>query len=159
MESRTQGSKPRPGPRTQKKIETKAKDSPIPKTDPLEAKDRNARGQGQEPRTQPQVLSKKRVFRKFFRAISKKKVFRKKFSGDLHEKTVFQKIFQVLHKLLTTQKIVLSSSRKQRNFRGIEGSRPRPRSSKCVLEAKDVCEDSTSDNYTVRPVLPRQSRF
>ena len=30
------------------------------------------------------------------------------------------------------------------NFRGLEASRPRPRTSKCVLEAKDVLEDSTS---------------
>ena len=36
---------PRPRPRTA-----------FPRTDPLEAKDRNARGQGQGPRTQPQVL-------------------------------------------------------------------------------------------------------
>ena len=38
-------------------------------TEPLEAKDRNARGQG--PRTQAQVLSKKKkVFKIFFQAIS-----------------------------------------------------------------------------------------
>ena len=39
---------PRPRPRTA-----------FPRTDTLEAKDRNARGQGQRPRTQAQVLSKK----------------------------------------------------------------------------------------------------
>ena len=43
---------------------------------------------------------------------------------------------------------MLSSSRGQANFRGLEASRPRPRTSKCVLEdvleAKDVLEDSTS---------------
>ena len=48
------------------------------------------------------------------------------------------------------KKIVLSSSRGQGNFRGLEASRPRPRTSKCVLEdvleAKDVLEDSTSVN-------------
>ena len=33
----------------------------------LEAKDKNARGQGQGPRTQPQVLSKKRSSKNFFR--------------------------------------------------------------------------------------------
>ena len=54
---------------------------------------------------------------------------------------------------------MLSSSRRQGNFRGLEASRPkprtcpsrprtRPRTSKCVLEAKDVLEDSTSDIYT-----------
>ena len=50
--------RPRPRPRTA-----------FPRTDTLEAKDRNARGQG--PRTQPQVLSKKKkLFKKFFQAIS-----------------------------------------------------------------------------------------
>ena len=41
----------------------------LPRTDPLEAKDRNARGQGQGPRTQAQV-SKKKVFKEVFQAIS-----------------------------------------------------------------------------------------
>ena len=100
------------------------------------------------------VLSKKK----------KKKGLHKNFSGDLQKKkkkrssqkffkrsplkNVFQKIFQPLHKILTFQKILLSSSRGQANFRGLEASRPRPRTSKCVLEdvleAKDVLEDSTS---------------
>ena len=131
-----QGHKKNPRPRTA-----------FPRTDTLEAKDRNARGQG--PRTQAQVLSKK------------KKGLHKNFSGDLQKKRssqkffkrsprkhVFQKIFQALHKILTIQKLVLSSSRGQANFGGLEASRPRtwpsrprPRTSKCVLE------DSTSGNY------------
>ena len=48
-------------------------------------------------------------------------------------------------KILTIQKTVLSSSRGQGNFREFKDSRPR--TSKCVLEAKDVLEDSTSDVY------------
>ena len=48
------------------------------------------------------------------------------------------------NEISTVQKIVLSSSRGQGNFRGIEASRPRPRTSKCVLEAKDILKDSTS---------------
>ena len=121
---------PRPRPRTA-----------FPRTDTLEAKDRNARGQG--PRTQAQVLSKK-----------KKKRSSQKFFKRSPLKNVFQKIFQALHKILTFQKTVLSSSRGQANFRGLEASRPRPRTwpsrprprtSKWVLEAKDVLEDSTSD--------------
>ena len=52
----------------------------LPRTDPLEAKDRNARGEDQGPRTQAQVFSKKKVFKQFFQAISikkrKKKVFK-----------------------------------------------------------------------------------
>ena len=38
----------------------------FPRTEPLEAKDRNALGQGQGPRTQPQVFSKKRGLQKSF---------------------------------------------------------------------------------------------
>ena len=55
------------------RLEAKAKDKKNPRprtafsrTDPLEAKDRNARGQGQGPRTQPQVFSKKKVLQKSF---------------------------------------------------------------------------------------------
>ena len=108
VESRTQGSRPRP--RTQKKSEAKAKDSL--------SEDRHSRGQGQEcsrPRTQAQVLSKK------------KKRSSQKFFKRSPQKNVFQKIFQALHKILTIQKILLSSSRGQANFRGLEASRPRPR--------------------------------
>ena len=153
-----QGHKKNPRPRTA-----------FPRTDTLEAKDRNARGQG--PRTQAQVLSKKkkRSSQKFFRRSPKKKGLHKNFSGDLQkkkkrssqkffkrspQKNVFQIMFQALHKILTIQKILLFSSRGQANFRGLEASRPRtwplrPRTSKSVLEevleAKDVLEDSTSD--------------
>ena len=55
------------------------------------------------------------------------------------------------NEISTVQKIVLSSSPGQGNFRGLEASRPRPRprTSKCVLEdvleAKDILEDSTFD--------------
>ena len=59
------------------RLEAKAKDTKkirgqgqaFPSTDTLEAKDRNARGQGQGPRTQAQVLSnkKKRSSQKFFK--------------------------------------------------------------------------------------------
>ena len=55
----------------------------FPRTDPLEAKDRNARGQSQGPRTQAQVFSKKKGLQNFFQAISKKKGLQKFFSGIL----------------------------------------------------------------------------
>ena len=74
VESRTQGSRPRPR-------------TAFPRTDALEAKDRNARGQGQGPRTQSASAlqkKKKKVFTKIFQAISKKK------------KKVFTKIFQAI---------------------------------------------------------------
>ena len=78
------------------------------------------------------------------------------------------------NEISTVQKIVLSSSRGQANFRGLEASRPRPRprtwpsrprprprTSKCVLEdvleAKDVLEDSTSGwNKLQKKPLPLQ---
>ena len=116
---------------TKKKSEAKAKDNLF--------EDRHCRGQGQEcsrprPRTKDTSTS----------ALKKKKRSSQKFFKRSPRKNVFQKIFQALHKILTIQKIVLSSSRGQANFRGLEASRPRPRTSKCVLEAKDVIEDSTS---------------
>ena len=140
---RTQGSRPRP--RTQKNFEAKAKDRP-------------SRGQG--PRKQMQVFSKKKkVFKNFFQAISKKrssknflqakKVFKKFFSGDLFLRKpkkrslqIFRELAGVFQRNFNGSKIVLSSSRGQGNFRGPEASRPR--TSKCVLEAKYVLEDSTS---------------
>ena len=67
VESRTQGSRPRP--RTQKNPKPRPRTA-FPRTDPLEAKDRNARGQGQGPRTQAQAFSKKKIFKIFFQAIS-----------------------------------------------------------------------------------------
>ena len=108
-----------------------------PRTGMLEAK---AKNQGHKRKCSP----KKKVFTKVFQAISKKKRSSQKFFRRSPQKNVFQKIFQALHKILTIQKIVLSSSRGQGNFRGLEASRPRPRTSKSVLEAKDVLEDSTS---------------
>ena len=97
------------------------------------SEDRHSRGQGQEcsrprPRTKDTSAS----------ALQKKRRSSQKFFKRSPQKNVFQKIFQALHKILTIQKIVLSSSRGQANFRGLEASRPRPRTSKCVLE------DSTS---------------
>ena len=102
VESRTQGSRPR----TQKKSEDKAKDSL--------SEDRHSRSQGQEcsrprPRTQSASALQK-----------KKKRSSQKFFKRSPRKNAFQKIFQPLHKILTFQKIVLSSSRGQANFRGLD---------------------------------------
>ena len=77
----------------------------FPRTDTLEAKD-----QGHKRKCSPK---QKRSSQKFFKRSP--------------QTNVFQKIFQALHKILTIQKIVLSSSRGQANFRGLEVSRPRPR--------------------------------
>ena len=56
--------------------------------------------------TSASALQKKRSSQKFFRRSP--------------QKNVFQKIFQALHKILTIQKILLSSSRGQANFRGLD---------------------------------------
>ena len=95
---------------------------------------------------------KKKVFKIFFQA---KKVFKIFFPGDFHLRKTkkgvhkFSARFLALsNKISTVQKIVLSSSRGQGNFRGLEASRPR--TWKCVLEAKDVLEDSTSAAHFCR---------
>ena len=95
---------------------------------------------------QKKKKKKKRSSQKFFRRSKKKKKKKKRSSQKFFKrsprKNAFQKIFQPLHKILTFQKIVLSSSRGQANFRGLEASRPRPR----PRTSKSVLEDSTSVN-------------
>ena len=158
MESRTQGS------RTRTQINFEAK-----------AKDRSCRGQGQGPRTQTQVFKKKKRSSKFFFRRSQKKdlqklfqaknVFKNFFSGNLYLRKpkkrslqIFRMVSGVFQRNFNGSKIVLSSSRGQGNFRGLEASRPR--TSKCVLEnvieAKDVLKDSTSGNqFNHRSFNPR----
>ena len=82
VELRTQGSQSRP--------KTQKNSRPRPRTALLETKDRNARGLGQGPRTQAQVLSKKKkkMFKRIFQAISKK----------INIKNVFKKILQAFSK-------------------------------------------------------------
>ena len=115
----------------------------------LEAK---AKDQGHKAQVLSKKKKKKGLHKNFPGDLQKKKKKKKKkrssqkFFKQSPRKNAFQKIFQPLHKILTFQKIVLSSSRGQANFRGLEASRPRPRTSKSVLEAKDVLEDSTSGN-------------
>ena len=58
----------------------------LPRTDPLKAKDRNARGQGQESRTQAQSV------------LQIKKDLKKIFSGVLKQKEVFKNLFQAFSK-------------------------------------------------------------
>ena len=93
-----------------------------PRTGMFEAK---AKDQGHKHECSPK--KKKRSSRKFFRRSPKKKRSSQRFFKRSSQKNVFQKIFQALHKILTIQKILLSSSRGQANFRGLEASRPRPR--------------------------------
>ena len=87
-----------------------------PRTGMPEAK---AKDQGHKRKCSPK--EKKKVFTKIFQALSKKKKrSSQKFFKRSPRKNVFQKIFQALHKILIIQKIVLSSSRGQANFRGLE---------------------------------------
>ena len=113
-----------------KKSEAKAKDSPT--------EDRHSRGQGQEcsrPRTgMLEAKAKGQGHKRKCSQNKNKKRSSEKIFTRSPEKNVFQKIFQALYKLLTTQEIVLSSNQGQGNFRGLEASRPRPKTSKCVLE-------------------------
>ena len=94
--------------RDQRNQKSGAKDSP--------SENRPSRGQGQEcsrprTRTQAQVFSKKKGLQKFFSGVLQKKGHQKFFSGD--------------RQILTIQKIVLSSSRGQGNFGGLEAFSPR----------------------------------
>ena len=80
-----QGHKKNPRPRTA-----------LPRTHTFEAKDRNAQGQG--PRTQAQVFSKKKVFKFFFQALCKLLVYPEfLIGGGLNHKshkTTSSKFFQ-----------------------------------------------------------------
>ena len=95
VESRTQDSRPRP--RTQKNPRPR---TAFPRTDTLKAKDRNARGQDQGPRTQAQVSAlqkkKKGLHKNFSDDLQKKKKkgLHKNFSSDLHENTFSKKFFK-----------------------------------------------------------------
>ena len=101
-----------------------------PRTGMLEAK---AKDQGHKAQVLSKKKKKKGLHNNFSSDLQQKKKKKKKkrssqkFFKRSPRKNAFQKIFQPLHKILTFQKIVLSSSRGQANFRGLEASRPRPR--------------------------------
>ena len=135
-----------------------------PRTDPLEAKDQGHRRK---------CSSRKKVFKKIFQATSKKrsskKFFRRKRSSNFffrrfpleenkkRSSQIFCEVSGAFQQNFNVSKIVLSSSRGQGNFRGLEASRRRPRTSKCVLEAKNVLEDSTFGIYKVQHPLQSSS--
>ena len=125
-----------------------------PRRNPLEAK---AKDKGHRRKCSPKKRRsskkfssnlKNKVFKIFFQA---KKVFKNFFSGDFHLRKTkkglskFSARFLALsNKISTVQKILLSSSRGQGNFRGLKTSRPRT--------SKSVLEDSTSDNSVIKGV-------
>ena len=90
----------------------------------LEAKDRPSRGQGHRRKCSP----KKKVFKIFFRRKRSSKIF---FGRSLLEETkkrslqIFREVSGVFQRNFNRSKIVLSSSRGQTNFWGLEASRPR----------------------------------
>ena len=104
MESRTQGSRPR----TQKNPRPRPRIA-LPRTEPLEAKD-----QGHRRKCSPR---EKKGLQKFFQAISNRE--KQKRSSQFSAR-----FLAFSNKVLTVQKIVLSSSRGQGNFRELEASRP-----------------------------------
>ena len=144
----------------------------------LEAKDtKKNRDQGQgQPVSRPRTAMLEANAQGHRRKCSPKKGPQKLFSGELRNKTSSKIFFMrspkeeykkglckfsarflaFSSKILTVQKRVMSSSRGQGNFRGLEASRSRPRISKCVLKTEDVLEGSTSANYR-EPVI--QMRF
>ena len=132
VESRTQGSRPRSRPRSQKISR--------PRTDPLEAK---AKDQGHRRKCSP----KKKGLQNFFSGEKglQKFFFRRSLLEETKKRSlqIFRKVSGVFQRNFKGSKVVLSSSRGQSNFRGLEASRPRPRTSKCVLE------DSTSAFYSL----------
>ena len=105
------------------------------------------------------MFSKKKGLQKFFSGEKGlQKIF---FRRSLLEKTkktslqIFCKVSGVFQRNFNGSKIVLSSSRGQGNFQGLEASRPRLKTSKCVLEAKDVLDDSTFDHNLHSEYSPR----
>ena len=118
MESRTRGSRPRT--RTQKESEAKTKDRP-------------SRSQGQEcsrPRAQAQVFSKKRKkgSSKIFSGVLQKKSFQKNFSGDLKKQRSLKFFLGDLQNFIDSKNSAVLEPRTG------QFSRPRLRTSKCVLE-------------------------
>ena len=110
------------------RLEAKAKDTKNSK-----AKDRLSLGRGQGHRC---TCSPKKGLQNFF-------------SGDFHLRKAKKglrkfsaRFLAFSNKISTVQKIVLSSRPGQGNFRGLEASKPRPRTSKCVLVTKNVLEDT-----------------
>ena len=105
----------------------------------LEAKDtKKFQGQGHRRKCSP----KKKDLEKFFSGDLKRKVFKNFFSGNLYwrkpkerSSQIFRKVSGVFQRNFNGSKIVLSSSRGQSDFRGLEAWKLRPRTSKCVLEA------------------------
>ena len=108
-----------------------------PRTDPLEAKDQGHRRK---------ISQKKKVFKNLFSGKKGlQKIFFRRSLLEETKKKVFADFPQGFWRFPTKFQRFKNSAvvePKTGNFRGLEASRPR--TSKCVLEAKNVVEDSTS---------------
>ena len=111
--------------------------------------DRPSRGQGKKclrPRTRTKdtrrKCSPKNAFKFFFQALSKKRVFNKFFRRPPKKKSsqVFREVSGVFQRNFNDSKNSAVLGRRQGSFRGLEASRPR--TSKRVLKAKNVLENS-----------------
>ena len=96
-------------------IRLEAKDSP--------SEDRPSRDQDQGHRRKNS--QKKNLQKKFSDDLKKQKRSSNKFFRRTPKKRCSKIFFPAIYKILTIQKTVLSSSRGQGNFRGLEASRPR----------------------------------
>ena len=86
------------------------------------------------------MISKKKIFKNFFQPISKRGILKR-------SSQIFREVSGVFQHNFKGSKIVLFSSRGQANLRLRELEALRTRTSKCVLETKDVLENSTSPLY------------
>ena len=131
MELRTEGSRPRL--RTQKNLRPRPwPRTVLPKTDPLEAKTGMLEAKTKDQGHNADVIFKKKT--------SSKISFRRS------PKNVFMRLLAFSNENFYGSKNSVVLGQGQCNFRGLEASTPRPRTSKCVLE--DVFEDSTSNRNT-----------
>ena len=104
-----------------------------PRAGMLEAKDQGHKCKCSQKKRSSNIFfrrSQKRkgkVFKFFFSGDLRKKGLQNNFSGVIQQKCLLNFFFQAIYKVSTIQKKVLSSSRGQANYRGLEASRPRPR--------------------------------
>ena len=113
-----------------------------------EAKDRNALSQG--PRTQAQVFSEKKVFKKLFLVISKKLGLQNNFSGDLQNfnnskySAVLKPRAGQFSRTWGFKDLTFEAKDKTSKW----DFKVKDLTSKCVLEAKDALKDPTSVRTT-----------
>ena len=128
MDSKTQGSRPRTRPRTQTKSEAKAKD---------QRHSRKRFPKKEKIRSSKVFSDERKVFKTFFRQSPEEE-----YKKGLHKFSA--RFLAFSNKISRSKNSAVLDPRT--NFRELEASRPR--TSKCVLEAKkNLLEDSSSGIY------------